>query len=238
MATPTEQISTRHSAAFRQTRSRGRAVSPTWIHFYPLAYCVTKKCIPVAAEEQRIVARGCTLGISRYFSQNLWGILVDSAPWIAGLATVATATASRLAMVHMYIPNNTAIAINATNADDVETLPTPLYGLGVTSRKFRVWVGYHQNVNSVHGDDIQSRLYFVMRPQIWQEAILDAWKKGHLLSCEQPSHTTERRTGENLVLHNFDGYIGILEDEMEDDRDHSKLTAFLRDEYGPEYHTT
>jgi hypothetical protein len=143
---------------------------------------------------------------------------------------IAIRVLARLVLIlHVYDPSSCdeAAKTNATeNKGYAQALDQPLYGLNVPMKKFHAWIGYclGNDGNCVQPNAIETRLYF-----FWKRRALQAiWQEGLLLRGTEDSSTV--RGG---LVSGCNIYISLLEDELEDDHDHSKLIAFLHTEYGP-----
>ena len=174
-----------------------------------------------------------SLGIWGYLivsRKNLLGALQNMILWspsaVVAMRLAMNVLARHIAILHVYDPKYVAVKNSTENG--VQNLD-PLYGLNVPIQKFRAWVGYHLgDVNCLQEDAIKTRLYFAKRRALWREGLRETWSKGRLLRRSFPiKHPKE------MMAHICDLYISVLEDELEDDRDHSKLMSFLHTEYGP-----
>jgi len=163
--------------------------------------------------------------------KNLLGALRNMIFWstnaVVGIRLAMNVLARHIAILHVYNPSDVAVKNSTENG--VQNLD-PLYGLNVPKQKFRAWVGYHLgDANGVQDDQIKTRLYFVKRRALWREGKLrETWRDGHLLISPICIDLSKEK-----MAHICDLYIDVLKDELEDDRNHSKLMAFLHTEYGP-----
>ena len=140
-------------------------------------------------------------------------------------------------ILHVYdlsIDNNmTSVNQKHNNTGNVtEQDPLLCYGLDVSRQSFRSWVGYHLGGNSscVQDDAIKTRLHFrKFRPWSRNKTLLAAWHEGRLL-CDNGivAIGSPRKMNDHLCAQ----YLDVLEDEIEDDRDHSQIMTFLQNEYG------
>lgn len=199
---------------------RGGVEGHVWDTFFqPGSLSVPFNGVSLKNLYQGIVGPLLSLSLGSYMLsswENLKNVMIFWSSLVYPTIIAKDLVARNTAILHTYEPS----LKNATEND-------PLFcGLNVPRQNFLAWVGYHLgDVGYVQGDAVKTRLHFIYNRNLWGKKLQDTWREGRLLK----SPLSFARSRKDYIC---DLYTRILKDELEDDRDHSSLVAFLQTEFG------